>query len=432
MKNATFHSIPGMADIVPPHSGVWQHVEQCWQRIASQYGYQEIRMPLLEFTELFKRSLGETADVVGKEMFSFLDRDEKSLTLRPEGTASCVRACLEGGLFYHQTPRLWYIGPMFRYERPQKGRSRQFHQIGVETFGLSGPEIEMEHILMIWRFWKQLGIESAVTLEINSLGSAENRLRYRAALVAYLTPHYDRLDEESQKRLIQNPLRILDSKNPVLAEIIAEAPRLSEFWDADSQQNFDILCTLLRNYQIPFTVNPRLVRGLDYYNHTVYEWITPHLGTQNAVCAGGRYDGLVEQLGGEPVSGVGFALGLERVLLLMEAQGKITCTSGIDVYIVGLGIGFLNQALKLSEMLRDTDSKIRVMIHGRGGNFKSQFKYADSSGALFAFIMGEEELKRETVSIKHLREASPQQTLSWFEAIAYVCQQLQVHQEGAC
>ena len=407
-------SIRGMNDLLPSESSLWQYLEATLQNVLARYGYQEIRFPLVERTELFKRSIGEVTDIVEKEMYTFDDRNGDSLTLRPEGTACCVRACLQNGLLDNQqTQRLWYNGPMFRYERPQKGRLRQFHQVGVESFGITTPDIDAEMIALTARFWSELDLSDCVTLEINSIGSLEARASYRHALVEYLGQHLDRLDVDSQRRLDSNPLRILDSKNTDTQTVLDNAPSLIDFLDEESQEHFEQLKALLDSAGIVYQVNPRLVRGLDYYNKTVFEWVTDQLGAQGTVCAGGRYDGLVEQLGGKPVPAVGFAMGLERLCLLLQTRGKSASeiSGAPDVYFVVSGNKVQQAALCLAEQLREQLPALRLLVHCGGGSFKSQFKKADKSAAKLALIMGEDEAQKGLVNVKWLRVDKEQQTL---------------------
>lgn len=376
-------------------------------RVLAQYGYDEIRMPVVEQTELFKRSIGEVTDIVEKEMYTFEDRNGDSLTLRPEGTAGCVRAGEQHGLLFNQVQRLWYMGPMFRHERPQKGRYRQFHQIGVECFGMEGPDIDAELLLMTARIWRALGLRDEVTLELNSLGSAEDRRRYREALVAYLSRHRDRLDEDSLRRLETNPLRILDSKNPETQKVLEDAPSLWEHISEDSREHFETLKKLLDEAGLPYRVNTRLVRGLDYYGKTVFEWVTDALGAQGTVCAGGRYDGLVEQLGGKSTPAVGFAMGLERLVLLLETLELIpeSVNRNADIYVLAMGEQARSYAFSAAESLRDSMPSSVVVTHCGGGGFKSQMKKADRSGARLAIIVGDDEVAEECASIKDLRTA---------------------------
>jgi histidyl-tRNA synthetase len=404
-----------MNDLLPEVSPLWQYLESTVARCLHSYGYREIRFPILEKTELFKRSIGEVTDIVEKEMYTFNDRNDESLTLRPEGTASCVRACEQHGLLYNQTQRLWYAGPMFRYERPQKGRLRQFHQIGAEAFGIEGPDIDAELILMTARLWKMLGVEDSVTLEINSLGTNESRAVYKKALVDYLEKVKDELDEDSQRRLTTNPLRILDSKNPNTQALLKEVPQLQDYLDDDSLQHFANLKALLDAAGITYVVNPRLVRGLDYYGYTVFEWVTDKLGAQGTVCAGGRYNGLVEQLGGKPTPGVGFAMGVERLILLLETLGKIpdSIQNQTDVYVLSVGDTDVQAfAMAQVEQLREALPEITFINHCGGGSFKNQMKKADKSGAAIALIAGEDEAANNQMSLKYLRQDQGQQSLS--------------------
>lgn len=407
--SAKIQSIRGMHDVLPDQSGLWQYFEHIIRDTIQAYGYREIRMPVVESTDLFCRSIGEVTDIVEKEMYTFQDRNGDSLTLRPEGTASCVRAGIQHGLLHNQQQRLWYMGPMFRHERPQKGRYRQFHQIGVETFGIEGPDIDAELILMTARFWKRLGL-SNVHLELNTLGSNEARLAYREILVEYLTQHHDQLDEESQHRLASNPLRILDSKNPAMQELIEAAPKLMDYLDEESREHFERLKTMLTESGIEFRINTRLVRGLDYYSRTVFEWVTDELGAQGTVCAGGRYDSLVSQLGGKPTAAAGFAMGVERLLSLIENSGHDSAP-GLDVYIMVQGDNSEIQGLKLAETLRTECETLRIQLNCGGGSFKSQMKKADKSGARIALILGEDEIKTASVTIKQLRLETEQQTV---------------------
>jgi histidyl-tRNA synthetase len=406
-------AIRGMNDCLPTESGLWQYVESSIRQVVASYGYQEIRTPIVESTDLFKRSIGEVTDIVEKEMYTFVDRNSDSLTLRPEGTASVVRAGNEHGLLYNQQQRLWYMGPMFRHERPQKGRYRQFHQFGVEVFGLAGPDIDAEVILLSARLWKKFGISEKVTLEINSLGSAEARVAYKEQLVAFLKTRESELDEDSLRRLKSNPLRVLDSKNPKVQSAIKDAPKLIDCLDEDSAKHFQGLCERLDNLGIQYRVNPALVRGLDYYNRTVFEWVTDSLGAQGTVCAGGRYDGLVEQLGGKATQGVGFAMGLERLVLMLQAlELDKSLKSPVDIYVTAMDESVELYARHISETLRDDLPHIKVMNHCGGGNFKKQMKRADQSGASMALIIGQDEMASQQVAVKYLREQQPQETVS--------------------
>ena len=406
-------SIRGMNDLLPEQSATWQYLERAVADVLGRYSYREIRFPILEQTELFKRAVGEVTDIVEKEMYSFTDRNGDSLSLRPEGTAGCVRACTQNGLLHNQTQRLWYTGPMFRHERPQKGRLRQFHQIGVEAFGLVGPDIDAELLLITARLWKVLNIDHAVKLQINSLGTSADRATYRAALVDYLTQRHDQLDEDSQRRLSSNPMRILDSKNEATQALLQEAPKLADFIDQESRDHFQQICAVLDQAGVAYEINQRLVRGLDYYSKTVFEWVTDSLGAQGTVCAGGRYDGLVEQLGGKPCPGVGFAMGVERLVLLLDELGVVPDSVGqqVDLYLLAVG-NIEQQALVLAENLRTDCANIRLEVHCGGGSFKSQIKKADKSGAAIALILGEDEAASGTIGVKYLREDTEQQTVA--------------------
>ena len=396
-------TVRGMHDILPPESAAWQWVEAEVRNLMAAYGYAEIRTPLLERTELFHRSIGEVTDIVEKEMYTFADRNGDSLSLRPEQTASCVRAGIEHGLLHNSTQRLWYTGPMFRHERPQKGRYRQFHQIGVETFGMAGPDIDLELLLLGERMWRRLGLDTGVTLEINSLGTPASRAEYRAALIAHFSGWQDQLDDAERNRLEENPLRLLDSKNPQLQEAIAAAPELTATLDAESRRHFDWICAGLDAAGIRYRVNPRLVRGLDYYTGTVFEWVTDRLGAQGTVCAGGRYDGLVEQLGGRRTPAAGFALGVERLLALLEAEGQLPPTPVPHACLLPVGDAAAASALDLAERLRDAVPGLRVETLCGGGSMKSLFRRADRSGAGLALILGDDEMSRNTVTVKDLR-----------------------------
>ncbi|HIG67992.1 MAG TPA: histidine--tRNA ligase [Porticoccaceae bacterium] len=405
-------SLRGMHDLLPGNSEIWQYLEKTVADVLSRYSYQEIRFPILEQTELFKRSVGEATDIVEKEMYSFEDRNGDQLSLRPEGTAGCVRACTEHGLLHNQTQRLWYAGPMFRHERPQKGRQRQFHQIGVEAFGLNGPDIDAELLLLTANLWKTLKIDSVVTLQINSLGTSTDRAHYRDKLVSYLMIHRDDLDEDSQRRLESNPMRILDSKNPEVQKIVDGAPQLNDFIDDDSRQHFEQLCGILDAAKVSYEINPRLVRGLDYYSKTVFEWVTDSLGAQGTICAGGRYDGLVEQLGGKPCPGVGFAMGIERLVLLLDELKVVpdSVAQTVDIYLLAVG-DVSNAAAVLADNLRNDCPSLRIESHCGGGSFKSQIKKADKSGAAVALILGEQEVSSSTVGVKYLRQEHIQEAV---------------------
>lgn len=399
-----------MHDILPEQTPLWQFFESTIKSLLSSYGYSEIRMPVVESTDLFCRSIGEVTDIVEKEMYTFADRNGDSLTLRPEGTASCVRACIQHGLLHNQQQRLWYMGPMFRHERPQKGRYRQFHQIGVETFGIDSADIDAELILISARMWKQLGLHN-IRLELNTLGSSEARSAYRQVLVDYLSQHRDLLDEDSLRRLQTNPLRVLDSKNPDMQAMIEAAPRLMDYLDDESRQHFEHLKAILDAAGIEYRINPRLVRGLDYYCKTVFEWVTDDLGAQGTVCAGGRYDGLVEQLGGRATTAAGFALGIERLLSLLEDAGK-TVQASCDLFVILQGEQAQLKGLALVENIRNDLPDLVIQTNCGGGSFKSQMKKADKSAASLALILGEDEIASDTVTIKYLRDDKPQQTVS--------------------
>lgn len=411
-------AIRGMNDYLPADTALWQRIEGVLKQTLASYGYSEIRLPLVEQTPLFKRAIGEVTDVVEKEMYTFEDRNGESLTLRPEGTAGCVRAGIEHGLLYNQEQRLWYMGPMFRYERPQKGRYRQFYQIGVEVFGLQGPDIDAELIMLNARWWRALGISEHVRLELNSIGSLDARAHYRDALVAFLEQHKEVLDEDCKRRMYSNPMRVLDSKNPDVQQLLNDAPQLGDYLDDESREHFSGLCALLDDAGISYTVNQRLVRGLDYYNRTVIEWVTDSLGSQGTVCGGGRYDGLVEQLGGRATPAVGFAMGMERLVLLVQAVNpEFEPTSNVDVYVIASGQGVQSAAMQLAEKLRDEAPELRLMTNFGGGNFKKQFARADKWGARVALVLGEDEVKAGQVVIKDLRRGE-QQTLDQAEAAA--------------
>ncbi|WP_224798256.1 histidine--tRNA ligase [Idiomarina abyssalis] len=416
----TIQAIRGMNDLLPEQSPAWQQVEAVIRRVAASYGYSEIRMPVLESTQLFKRSIGEVTDIVEKEMYTFDDRNGESVTLRPEGTASCVRAGNQHGLLYNQIQRLWYMGPMFRYERPQKGRYRQFHQFGIETFGLESADADAEVILLSARLWREFGIADQVELQLNSLGSNEARANYRDALKNYLSDYISELDEDSKRRLESNPLRILDSKDENTQKILESAPSLSEYWDAESKEHFEQLTARLEAAGISYTLNERLVRGLDYYNRTVFEWVTTALGAQGTVCAGGRYDGLVEQLGGKATPAVGFAMGMERLVLLLQEQEKLTPRRVVDAYLMPLGEEAELNAPRIAEQLRNELPELRLVSHCGGGSMKKQMKKADKSGAEVALIIGADEIAQQQVTVKPLRTAEEQQTLGWQALIEYL------------
>ncbi len=415
-------SIRGMNDLLPQDSHVWQYIEAIAADVLDSYGYREIRFPILEQTALFKRAIGEVTDIVEKEMYTFEDRNGDSLTLRPEGTACCVRACEQHGLLYNQTQKLWYAGPMFRHERPQKGRLRQFHQIGVEAFGFPGPDIDAEMLLLTARLWREFGLSETVALQLNSLGSSAARATYRAALVSYLEKFTAELDEDSRRRLHSNPLRILDSKVEQTQQILQAAPQLQDYLDDESRRHFDLLCNVLAQAGVPFEVNPRLVRGLDYYNATVFEWVTSALGAQGTVCAGGRFDGLVEQLGGRPTPAFGFAMGIERLALLLAAQGGQPGPVA-DVYVV-VAESAVAAGLLLAEQCRHDLPGTVVLLNTGGGSFKNQFKRADRSGARLAVVLGEDEVAAQVATVKFLRDEREQQSVPFATLGAFLRQQL--------
>ncbi|WP_207905912.1 histidine--tRNA ligase [Aestuariirhabdus litorea] len=419
-------AIRGMNDLLPEQTVVWQYFEQKVRGVLASTGYQEIRMPVLEPTELFKRSIGEVTDIVEKEMYTFDDRNGDSLTLRPEGTAGCVRAAQQHSLLQNQTQRLWYYGPMFRHERPQKGRYRQFYQVGVETFGMEGPDIDAELILMSARLWRELGILDHVRLELNSLGTAADRKRYREALVEYLRGHLEALDDDSRRRLDSNPLRILDSKNETTQQLLEGAPVLSDYLDEESQLHFSALKAMLDEAGVAYVVNPRLVRGLDYYGKTVFEWVTTELGAQGTVCAGGRYDGLVEQLGGKPVPAVGFAMGVERLILLLETLQLIPAEvhHQVDAYLLVLGENCSSYALTVAEQLRLAVPSLRLVVNCGGGSFKSQMKKVARSGAPIALIVGDDEVSSRRIGVKYQDRDEPQQALTLEQTQNLLNQQL--------
>lgn len=428
---AKIQAIRGMNDILPQDTPVWQYLENTVSTLLSTYGFSEIRFPIVEQTELFKRSIGEVTDIVEKEMYTFEDRNGDSLTLRPEGTAGCVRACEQHGLLYNQTQRLWYTGPMFRHERPQKGRQRQFHQIGVETFGMPGPDIDAEMIFITARLWQQLGVIDHLELELNSIGTIEVRNQYKAALVEYLDARKDQLDEDSQRRLTTNPMRILDSKNLETQALLADAPDLLDYLDDDSKTHFEGVKARLDAVGIQYRVNSRLVRGLDYYGKTVFEWVTDKLGAQGTVCAGGRYDGLAEQLGGKATPAVGFAMGVERLCLLLEATEQVPqqVFDRIDCYLAHRveNLEQEGQLAKFSEQVRAAAPRLRMLTHAGSGNLKKQLKKANDSGAKVALMLGGAELENNEVSVKFLqaigdKEAGSQETLAQDDAIALLSQ----------
>ncbi len=418
-------AIRGMHDVLPEQTPLWQYAEQQIRLVLGNYGYSEIRLPIVEKTELFKRSIGEVTDIVEKEMYTFEDRNGDSLTLRPEGTAGCLRACLEHGLLHNQVHRLWYYGPMYRHERPQKGRYRQFVQLGVETYGMSGPDIDAELILIMDRLWKQLGIRDKVKLQLNSLGTIAERAIYRVSLVEYFQKQMAQLDEDSLRRLTTNPLRILDTKNPAMAELVANAPELMNHLGDESLAHFKAITSTLENLGISYQINPRLVRGLDYYSNTVFEWVTDELGAQGTVCAGGRYDSLIEQLGGKPNYAVGFAMGMERLLSLMETRHNLPVTTPVNAYLIRVGALAEREGVFFAEALRDQVPGLKLQLDCAGGSFKSQFKKADKTGAEFAIILGDNEVKQGLVGVKSLRLQQEQQNMSQQQIIEFLREQLQ-------
>ena len=421
----TIQSIRGMHDVLPDESYQWQAFERIVRDLMSMYGYREIRMPAVESTDLFSRSIGEVTDIVEKEMYTFEDRNGDMLTLRPEGTAGCVRAGIQHGILHNQVQRLWYMGPMFRHERPQKGRYRQFHQFGVETFGIADPDIDAELIIMTARLWQQLQLDG-IRLELNTLGSNEARVKYRDILVDYLQDNRNQLDEDSLRRLDSNPLRILDSKNTEMKPMIERAPSLLDYLDTESAEDFEQLKQYLDDAGIAYTINPRLVRGLDYYCKTVFEWVTDQLGAQGTVCAGGRYDGLVEQLGGKATPAAGFALGIERLLAMREAANIEVSPGHPDIYLLLQGESSSRAGLQLAEKLRDENPGLSILSNCGGGSFKSQMKKADKSGAAIALILGENEMAEATVTMKFLREQKEQQSIRQSEISKFLKKHYQV------
>ena len=413
-------AIRGMHDVLPEQTPLWQYAEHKLREVLSVYGYSEIRLPVLEKTELFKRSIGEVTDIVEKEMYTFDDRNGDSLTLRPEGTAGCLRACLEHGLLHNQVHRLWYYGPMYRHERPQKGRYRQFIQLGVETYGMSGPDIDAELILIMDRLWKKLGIRDKVRLQINSLGTIAERQVYRVVLVNYFKAHLDELDEDSLRRLETNPLRILDTKNPAMQQLVENAPELMAHLGEESLAHFNGLTAILDSLGVSYEITTRLVRGLDYYSKTVFEWVTDELGSQGTICAGGRYDSLIEQLGGKPNFAVGFAMGMERLLALVELAGNVPLERSIDVYMIRVGELAEKEGLRLAEEIRNEVPGLKLQVNCGGGSFKSQFKKADKIGAEYAIILGDDEVSRKELAIKSLRNEQGQKTFNQKQAIAFL------------
>ena len=419
-----------MNDVLPEQIGAWQHLEQCARRLLGGYGYEELRLPVVEHTELFKRSIGEYTDIVEKEMYTFEDVGGDSLTLRPEATAGIARAVISNGLLRGARHKLWCSGPMFRHERPQAGRYRQFHQIDVEAIGFPGPDVDVELIALTARLWRELGL-TRVRLMINSLGTSEARAVYRERLVEYLRAHETALDEDSRRRLTGNPLRILDSKNPHMRALIDAAPLLTDYLDAESGAHFEGLCAALQGLGIPYTVNPRLVRGLDYYSRTVFEWVSDALGSQDAVCSGGRYDGLIAQLGGDSTPAIGFAMGMERCVALMQAAGSVPRSSLPELYIVASGAQAEREAVRLAEQLRDALPGRAVLINLGGGNFKTQFRRADRSGARLALILGEEELARGVAGVKPLRREGGQSECPLPLLVERIGQLLEQEPDGA-
>jgi histidyl-tRNA synthetase len=401
MNNETLQAVRGMNDILPDEAGLWLWFEDTVRDWLAAYGYRNIRMPLVEPTALFKRAIGEVTDIVEKEMYSFEDSlNGDHLTLRPEGTASCVRAVLQHNLLYNAPQRLWYSGPMFRHERPQKGRYRQFHQVGVEALGFAGPDVDVEQIVMCARLWKKLGIRD-VTLQLNTLGDAASRQRHRDKLIAYFEQHKELLDADAQRRLHSNPLRILDTKNPAMQELVGNAPKLMDELEDEATKHFEAVQEMLTQHGVAFEINPRLVRGLDYYNRTVFEWVTMRLGAQGTICAGGRYDGLIEQIGGKPAPAMGFAMGIERLLALVQEDGMALPKATLDVYMVHQGELASHMASTVAEQLRDAGW--RVVLHCGGGSFKSQMKKADGSGAVVAVVIGDDEAQANQVSVKPMQ-----------------------------
>ena len=424
-------AIRGMHDVLPDQTPLWQYAEKMLREVLGAYGYSEIRLPIVEKTELFKRSIGEVTDIVEKEMYTFDDRNGDSLTLRPEGTAGCLRACLEHGLLHNQVHRLWYYGPMYRHERPQKGRYRQFIQLGVETYGMPGSDIDAELILIMDRLWKKLGIRDKVRLQLNSLGTIAERLVYRGTLVDYFQAHLNELDEDSLRRLASNPLRILDTKNPAMQQLVANAPELMAYLGEESLAHFKALTTTLEDLGVSYEVNTRLVRGLDYYSKTVFEWVTDELGSQGTVCAGGRYDGLIEQLGGKPNYAVGFAMGIERMLALIEVAGNIPSTRAVDVFMIRVGDAAEREGLRFAEIIRNEVPGLKLQVNCGAGSFKSQFKKADKIGAEYAIILGDDEVSRGELSIKSLRDEQGQRTLTQEHAVMFFQEFLKQNKESS-
>jgi histidyl-tRNA synthetase len=414
-------AIRGMHDILPETIHIWHFIEKQLRELSYNYGYSEIRFPIVEKTELFKRTIGEVTDIVEKEMYTFEDRNGDSLTLRPEGTAGAIRLGLEHGLYHNQTQRFWYFGPMFRHERPQKGRYRQFYQYGLEAIGFTGPDIDLEILAFCWRLWQKLGIQQQLKLQLNSLGTAESRTAHRQQLLTYLQQYRDQLDEDSQRRLETNPLRILDSKDSKTQEIVANAPSLLDFLDDESKQHFATLCAGLTELGIPYEVNPRLVRGLDYYTRTVFEWVTTELGAQGTVCAGGHYDSLVGQLGGQATPGIGLSMGIERLVLLLQNHTDVEqWQPRPTVYLISNGEPARLASLQLAEKIRSSHPQLMINCHCGSGNFKSQFKRADKSGAILALILGDDELSNNQITVKYLREDKPQQMVDYEQILSII------------
>ncbi len=410
------NSVRGMNDILPEQTPYWQFLENLIRNLVAQYGYHEIRTPILEATQLFTHAIGDLTDIVAKEMYTFLDNEKNSLTLRPEGTAACVRAGIEHGIFHNQQQKLWYIGPMFRHERPQKGRYRQFYQFGVEAVGFDNPLIDAEIIAMSARLWHELQLSQHVTLEINTLGTLTERNQYKALLIDYFKAHLQQLDEDSVRRLDQNPLRILDSKNPEMQQLIQHAPQLKDHLGAESTAHFETLLSVLQSLKIPYKINPYLVRGIDYYGGTVFEWVTDKLGAQGTVCAGGRYDSLIAAHGGSATPAIGFACGLERIVHLLEASELATNIADQhkpDVFIVAVGEKASVYSLQLAERLRDKLPQLKIITANSNASYKNQFKKADKSQAKFALIIGEDEMQNNSITVKNLRHDQPQQSLSF-------------------
>lgn len=418
---ASIQALRGMQDLLPDRKRLFRMVEDAAREVFGSYGYEEIGLPILESTHLFKRTVGEATDIVEKEMYTFTDRNDESITMRPEGTASAVRLAEQHGMLFNQVQRLWYTGPMFRYERPQKGRYRQFEQIGVECFGMPGPDIDAELLLLTARLWKVLGIEA--TLELNSLGSSDARAKYREVLVAFLNERREQLDEDSQRRIDTNPMRVLDSKVPSTREVLKDVPLLIDYLDNESKAEFETLKGYLDDYGVPYEVNPFIVRGLDYYNKIVFEWTTDSLGAQGTICAGGRYDGLVEQVGGKPTTGVGFAMGLDRLALMLENQmleSQTEPAARADVYIASIGDTARHRALQIGETVRSALPNVKTVVHCGAGKFKAQLKKADALAARVTLIVGEDEVANDEVGVKYLREDTEQTSVKTAELTSHL------------